>query len=123
MGQLKALIIFIAVIIIPFKPKNYNVTFISKTETVVLKPKEYIINYDTMHVNLQVLNDRKFEKILSLKNPKVTFVINDNKFVAKGLWFLSSSVPDSADFFFSIDDERKIVKGQEGILYFIKVRK
>jgi len=71
------------------KKENYDGVFYIKYEIIIKNP-EIII------------------KINDLINPVIYLNINNKKYLAKGLWILSSAIPQNCDYFFNLDINYKI---------------
>jgi len=132
MVQLKVLIVLTAAIIIQILDADTlkkahetcvdsEITFYGKSDTVVLKKKEYRITVNAIGFELMILNKTKLVNIYKLEDPNVKFCLNEKIVVAKGIFVLSSSVPEAVDYFFTFSKDKRILKLINQTMLFRKV--
>ena len=120
MVQLKALLVLIAAIINPSLKsveihnnevcENKQLMFYSKSDTVILKEKEYAVKISPIGFHLVFLNKAKLKKIYKLYDPSFRACLNGELIVAKGIFVLSSAVPEGVDYFFTFGKDKRILK-------------
>lgn len=95
-----------------------QISFFDKRDTVVLKEEDYDIAQREAGFDLWVKNKVKLNKIAKLNNPQSKFTSNNQVYRAVGLFIYSSHVPDIGDYYFPINEHKRIIIFKGNILNF-----
>ncbi len=119
MVQFRVLILMTAVIInlsscITFKQSSSiknckNIVFNDKNKSVTLNEEEYLLIINPSGYDLKVLKNEKIIELKTLIDPLIQFCDTNKESFAKGNNIFSSSLPENTDYFYSIDNDKKII--------------
>jgi hypothetical protein len=116
-----------------FDTEKIDKTFISEDNEIEILSKDYnIIAYsetklfykNTMQIHLQIkiINNEKILQLNNLVNPVIYLEFNDNIYLAKGCFFISSNIPEDCDFSFAIDANKRIAFFKNHLIGFLGFR-
>jgi hypothetical protein len=102
---------------------NINTIELFYTDYEIIKYDEvkmkFYENRIQKNLELKIINSEKINILKDSLEPIIYLYFNNKKYIAKGLWVLSSSVPEECDYFFAIDDNGKIAFFKDNILSLI----
>jgi hypothetical protein len=102
---------------------NYNEIELFSNDYNIIKYNETkLIFYENriqINLTLEIINVEKIEILKNAINPIIFLNFNNRKYLAKGNFVLSSSIPPECDYFFAIDENKKITFFDDKIIGFI----
>jgi hypothetical protein len=102
---------------------NYNeIELFSNDYNIIEYNETKMIFYENriqINLTLEIINAEKTEILKNAINPIIFLNFNNRKYLAKGNFVLSSSIPPECDYFFSIDKNKKITFFDDKIIGFI----
>ncbi|MDR0319960.1 MAG: hypothetical protein LBI28_00515 [Treponema sp.] len=120
------LVIFSIIILYSCSYKNDKI-LLKNNEIELLKVDYQIVNYEEtettfyengiqMNLKIKITNPKKIILLNNLIDPIIHLEFNNKKYLAKGLFVLSSGVPPNCDYFFAIDENKKILLSEDKIM-------
>ena len=79
-----------------------------------------ILKVEENEIEVRIINNHIINNISNLVKPIIKLEFEGNKYIAKANLIYSSSIPESCDYFYTIDKEGKIYNVSKGVLLFYK---
>jgi hypothetical protein len=91
------------------------------SDTIVISNENFeILKVEENEIEVRIINNHIINNISNLVKPIIKLEFEGNKYIAKANLIYSSSIPESCDYFYTIDKEGKIYNVSKGVLLFYK---
>lgn len=117
MGQFKVLILVSLAIMSlnscngqQVKSDQNNIVNYMLNDTILLTRQQYkIVSVDSNHLDVELIDLSLIEAFKKAVSPILKIDLNGTIIIVKGNNILSSSIPDNCDYFYPLNDEKKVV--------------